>query len=1032
MEYIKERPDEKCRHNKLKKSNRIILLSFALYLVAMLNLVAQQSITVTGVVTEDTGDSFPGVNVVVKGTSIGTTTDADGKYMINVPNTDATLVFSYIGMLPQEALVGNRTNINIVMREDIQTIDEVVVVGYGTLRKKDLTGSVVRVNMEALQESPNISLISSLQGTTPGLNVGTVSEAGAEPVMSIRGRNSISGTESPLIVLDGIIYRGNLIDLNPNDIESIDVLKDASAAAVYGSQASNGVLMVTSKSGKTSMKKSTVSYNFQYALQSIANTKMLPEDGPGYIRKIGDRYLSESRMGDDMLSMNPNWDPATKFFGPEIAAGYQKGVEHNYWDLLTNDNPYIMSHDVNISGRTDINSYFFSLGYTDQQNVVINDVYKRYNFRLNLDTKITNWMKVGIQSFFTIGDTSGDRPSIGNIIQMPPQVPYQDENGELILQPYRGNTNLFLQYDHEDLDKRFNLFGNIYADIDIPFIKGLNYRLNFSQNQINRKHYNFNPYANNSAGEGYKRNESQYQYTVDNIVSYRRTFGLHSVNGTFVYGVENRQNEFTEARARTFDNKALGYNRLEVGQTGLQTAQSGGWKEASLYTMLRLGYTFNDRYIFNGTIRRDGFSGFGENNKFGVFPSMGLAWRVSEEKFLQGVDLVNDLKLRLSYGLNGNRTVSRYQTLARITANAASGYLYGPGTPLQLGQYISSMPNSDLKWESTKAFNMGIDFNILDNRLFGTVEGYFSDTYDLLYNINIPQMNGFGSIATNIGKLANKGFELTLTGVPVKKKDFSWDITFNYSINRNKVVSILGPDANGKENDIINSKIFIGHPYGVCYDFNIIGMWQVADHNAGIIPAGFTYGSYKVEDINNDGRYTAADDRKILGYTDPSYRFSILNTFRYKSVELKFFINSVQGGKDYYYGQPGSSLPNPDNTPGWNSFKFDYWTPENPNARYRQIGHYVVALGENFSPYVQRSFIRLSDVTLSYTVPKEWVKKVNMNNVKVFINGKNLVTITDWDGWDPEILDGNGNARGLSTDAYPLLKSYSIGLNVEF
>jgi len=297
-----------------------------------------------------------------------------------------------------------------------------------------------------------------------------------------------------------------------------------------------------------------------------------------------------------------------------------------------------------------------------------------------------------------------------------------------------------------------------------------------------------------------------------------------------------------------------------------------------------------------------------------------------------------------------------------------------------------------------------------------------------LYNIDIPRLNGFGSTPMNIGELKNNGQEMTITGVPVRKGDFSWDVTFNFSRNRNKVVSILGIDAdgNGQEDDLVSSKIFIGHPYGVAYDFNIIGMWQVEDHVAERIPAGFTYGTYKVEDIDNSGTYTAGGDRKILGYTDPSHRFSVLNSLKYKDFGLTVFMNAVQGGKDYYYGQPGTSLANPDNIYGSNLFKFDYWTPENPDARYRQIGYYTVALGETFSPYVQRSFVRLQDVTLSYNLSQSLIQKLKFSKLKVFLNGKNLITWTDWDGWDPE------TGSGLDAGAYPLLRSYTIGLNVEF
>jgi hypothetical protein len=322
-----------------------------------------------------------------------------------------------------------------------------------------------------------------------------------------------------------------------------------------------------------------------------------------------------------------------------------------------------------------------------------------------------------------------------------------------------------------------------------------------------------------------------------------------------------------------------------------------------------------------------------------------------------------------------------------------------------------------------------LDFSVLGGRLSGSLEYYRSNTYDLLYNINIPNMNNnISNIPTNIGELANRGQELNITGIPVQTKDLTWEVTFNYSLNRNKVVSILGidKDGDGKEDDLISSKIFIGHPYGVAYDFEQIGMWQMADYNAGIIPAGFTYGTYKVRDIDGDGNYSAAKDRTILGYTDPSYRFSIQNTLRYKNWELKVFINSIQGGKDYYYGQPGGSLSNPDNIFQSNIFKWDYWTPENPNARYRQIGYFSPALDHPYSPYIQRSFVRLQNLTISYTLPPTFLKKIGVNNLKAYVTGNNLITLSDWDGWDPE------TGTGLTSGDYPLLRNYSLGINFEF
>jgi TonB-linked SusC/RagA family outer membrane protein len=984
----------------------------------------QQQKTASGKVTDSNGQPLPGVTVVIKGTTQGTVTNANGEYTLANITGDATLQFSFVGMKTKEVLVGSQSQINISLEDDIIGLDEVVAIGYGSMKKSDVTGSVVRADLSRLQESPNISIGQSLQGTLPGLNVGAVTTAGSDPFISIRGRNSLSGETSPLIVLDGIIYRGSLVDINPNDIESIDVLKDASAAAIYGSQASNGVMLITSKSVKT-MSKPIIEYSGSYTLQESTNNKMRPMDREGFLQLIADRFLEESRTGSDLLQPNPDWDVSKHLMDANAVNGYLAGVDTDWWEMGTKDHPYIQMHNLSIRGRSELSNYYMSIGLTDQQNLVINDTYKRYNVRMNLDSKVTNWLRVGAQSFFTLSDWSGIA-SLGS--SLPPVTPAVDaETGEYIIYPYKGNLNPTLARQQDNLDKRYNFFANFYTDVDIPFVKGLNYRLNFSQNLIMDKDFTFNPWGAELLGSGNKRNDSQYSWTADHILTYKQTFGKHDINSTLVYGVEKREWERTNAEGSDFSNDVLGYNYLGAADAARQVISSDAWKESSLYAMLRLGYTYNSRYSFTGTIRRDGFSGFGKNDKFALFPSVAAAWRLSEENFIKdNFEWIDNLKLRLSYGSNGNRTVGRYQTLAKMSSTNA--YLYGDEAPAEKGIYLNAMANDNLKWETTKAFNVGLEFSVLNRRLWGDIEYYRSNTSNLLYDVNIPVMNNnISSIPTNIGKLANHGVELTITGTPVKTKDFSWDVTFNYSLNRNEIKRILGidNDGNGKEDDLVASKIFIGHPYGVCYDFEQIGMWQMADYQAGIIPEGFTYGTYKVRDINEDGKYTAADDRTILGYTDPSYRFSIENVFRYKNWELKAFINSIQGGKDYYYAQPANVLANPDNIYQNNIFKWDYWTPENPNARYRQIGFFTPALGHTYSPYIQRSFVRLQNLTLSYRFPSAMLQKVGINNFKLYLTGTNLFTITDWDGWDPE------TGSGLGGD-YPLLRTYSLGINFDF
>lgn len=984
---------------------------------------------ITGKVTNEKGEPLVGATVQAKGVSEGVYTKDDGSFAIEVSDKITTLIFSYVGMEQQEIVISNQTaGLQVVLKQLEQKIDDLVVVGYGTQRKKDLTGAVTRTNLKSKGESPAVSLATSLQGVVPGLNVGAVTRAGTDPVINIRGRVSLSGSNSPLIILDGIIYRGNLVDINPADIESVDVLKDASATAVYGSQASNGVIILSSRQGKN--KRPTVEYSTSFSVQSITNKDMLPENGAGFIRRIGDRFLSESRTGPDLLTPNPAWDPTSKFFGPEILAGYQKGVETNWWDLLTNKSPMIQNHNISVTGKNDALSYYLSFGHTNQTNVVKGDDYKRNNFRINLETKLVSWFKMGLQSFFTINDYSGASPSIGDVVRLPPQVPYADVNGAYIRLPYRGTLSPFLQTDQQDVDKRNNLFATIYADINVPFINGLNYRVNFSPSSIGVRKFNFNSYDENFTGSALKTNELQYSQTLDHILNYRKTFNNHTISATLLYGSEKITFEGTTAKSIRFSNNVLGYNFLNAGQAGLQTATSAAWQESSLYSMARVSYGYKGRYLLTGTVRRDGFSGFGENNKYGIFPSAAFAWKISDEEWMKkNVPVINDLKLRVSYGVNGNRTVGRYQTLAQIRSGVNSGYLYGDGGAAEPGQLFTSLANPNLKWETTRSLNLGLDFSLLKDKLFGSIDYYNSKTFDLLYNVDIPVVNGFNSVLRNIGKLANNGIELSLTAIPVSTKKFTWSVTGNFSRNRNQVQSILGIDANndGIEDDIISSKLFIGKPYGVAYDFNIIGMWQLKDHQAGTIPSGFSYGTYRVEDIDKSGTVNASGDRKILGYTDPSYRFSIQNTLSYKDFELKIFVNSIQGGKNYYLGQPGATLNNPDNAYGFNFFKWDYWTPENPNARYRQIGFYSTALGgSEFSPYIKRSFVRLQDVTLSYNLPSSLLNKVKLGSAKVFINGANLLTFSDWDGWDPE------TGTGLDFNAYPFLKSFTVGLNIKF
>jgi len=782
---------------------------------------------VTGKVTDSAGIGIPGVTVVIKGTNTGTITDATGNYTItNIPE-NATLQFSFVGMKGQVISVGDNNTINVEMEVDAIGIEEVVAVGYGTLRKSDLTGSVERVNVAEMRELPNVSVMQTMQGSVAGLNVGAVSKAGEEPDISIRGQNTLSSSvdaNSPLIVVDGTIYRGRIIDLNTADIASVDILKDASSTAIYGSQASNGVMIITTKKGEI-IGKPVINYDVSYVFD-VDPRKIVPMQAEEYENYYKDVFWAEgSRLGPDYLQTNPDFNLTSNLKTNHIVRGFEQKLDYPWYDTFVG-NGFKNLHNLSIRGKTNQISYFFSGGFTDVEGLLKNDEYKRYNYRINLDAEITNWLTIGIQTFLTQSNFSGAEPNLTDLFIYQPWVPATDENGAYIPRPEGLSLNPFLQIQQKNSDKSMNLFGNLYSDIRLP-LKGLDYRINFSQNYRTGNQDNFDPYGANNQGLGYKNSDISYDYTVDNILTYKNTFNnVHNVNATFLYGVEKRQFSYTKSQAQNFSNNLLGYNRLQAGNPALFQVSSGAEKEQSLYSMARIVYNFQNRYLVTGTVRRDGFSGFGVNKKIGYFPSIALAWVVSQEEFFkENVEWLDYMKLRGSYGRSGRRGVGRYDTKAVVAA--APYYIYGDGGSSQVGQWLSSMANNDLGWETTTGINFGLDFNIFNSLFYGNTEYYKNKTEDILYAIQLPEMTGFNSINTNIGEVRNHGFEFTLNSHIIKSSDLTWNSGVKFSRNRNEIVSILGydNDGDGIEDDLVANQLFIGEPTDVIYDYVIEGIW---------------------------------------------------------------------------------------------------------------------------------------------------------------------------------------------------------------
>lgn len=992
--------------------------------------------SITGKVTDEAGQPLPGVSITEKGTTKGTSSLNDGTFKITVGSTNSVLVFSFVGYSPLEKTVGNQSNFNISLQPDNTALSEVVVVGYGTQKKKDLTGSIASADLVAFKESPNVSILQSLKGSLPGLTIGQTNRAGDEASINIRGTSTLNGNTAPLIIVDGLIFNGRLSDINPSDVASVDVLKDPSSKAVYGSQAANGVVLVTTKTGRAATKPS-ITYSGSYAVSSpTVNAKLLRRDA--FLEKIRDiNYLKAFTKESGYTVIDPTWTFANSELFPVSLAGVNTTNDYDWYGELT-QNALISNHSLSISGGSDKTNYFMSGGYTNEKGFIKNDDYARYTMRINLDTEVTKWLTLGANTSGSFTNFFKDAPDMNSIVGTNPLVLPRDDNGNYRINPIGDfNVNPFLAAENDRYEVQSRLVGNFYAIFKIPSVKGLSYRINFGHNLKYFKNYSASIYGAGQTGSAAKNDATSYEQTLDNILNYSKTFGKHNINATAVYGYNIADFNRTVASGTGFSDLNLSYNSLQ--QAEIQKISSEAWNESLLYQMGSVAYNYDGRYLVKATVRRDGFSGFSQNNKTGIFPSIGLGWVVSEESFFN-VPGIDYLKIRGSYGENGNK-VGRYSSLARVASTDDSKYVFGDGGLTSIGRSVSSLANADLKWERTRGINVGLDFAILKNRIDGNIEYYNSNTNDLLWQQTLPQTSGFSNVFTNLGQINNSGVEFMLHGQPYKSKDFTWDLTFNFSRNRNKVVTILGEDKNqdGIEDDLIASGLFIGKPIGTIYDYKTAGIYQLADEKL----AGFQAGTYRIEDLNNDGKITPADDRQTLGNTEPAYQFGIQNTFSYKQFTLRAFINSVQGGKSSYlssnfpYGYNGT----PGNATNSNWFDFtDFWSPRNPNGIHPNPWVPTPAGGRE---YFQRNFVRLQDISLSYNLTDKVAKKIGAANAKLFVSGKNVLTLTKWKGWDPEtnttLFPVGGPANGVSTalgvtsiNAFPVLKSYSFGVEITF
>jgi len=993
-------------------------------------------ITVTGKVMGNEGEPLIGASVFEIGTTNGTSTDSEGNYSILVTGENSVLRFSYIGYEDTDVTVGGQATINIQLIPSENLLDEVVVVGYGTQNRGGLTGAISSANLEAFQEAPNVNILQSLQGSVPGVQIGQINQAGQEPSLSIRGQTTLNGSTSPLIVVDGTIYRGNIGDLNPADIESVDVLKDPSSKAIYGAQAANGIVFITTKGGIT-VGKPTITYKGAVSRSNpTEDARLLNREE--VLQKVRDVEYLNAFLEPDFTTPNPDWDFSQSELLPRLLEGIDNGTNFDWWDALTSPG-YLMDHVLSISGGSPKTTYYLSGGYTEQEGFILNDDYDRVTIRLNIKTDINNWLTIGANTFGTFTDFSGNSPNMATLANTSPLVTPRDENGEFVINHLGDNVvNPFLNATADDRDNRDNLTGNFFGIVKFPFVQGLSYQLNFSNSRRTITRSYSNTFDAGQTGVASKYFERLNDLLLDNIITYERDFGDHNIKLTAVAGFNEINFDNTLARAENFANQALSFNSLEQGTIPL--VNSAAYEEAFSYQTARINYGYKIRYFLTASIRRDGFSGFSNNNKTALFPSVGVGWVATEEPFFD-IPAIDFLKVRGSYGENGNLT-DRYSSLARVSAGDESRYVFGDGQSTSPGQSVASLANEDLTWETTTGINLGIDFEILNRRITGSVDYYRTTTNDLLWDLVLPRASGFSNIATNLGEIQNTGIEFAIQTTPISTDNFSWDLGVNFSSNQNEVVSLLGQDVDedGREDDLIASRLFIGESIGTIFDYEIDGIWQVGDD----VPDGYFPGTYKIVDQQPDEAYniTPNDDRRILGRTEPAYRFGIQNTLRYKDLTLRFFINSIQGGEDGYLGENHprgvSGTTGTAQNSNWFTF-YDYWSPSNPGGTFPQVW-----IPASIRPvqYFSRSFVRLQDVSLAYAMPSAIIERIGATGLKLYVSGKNLLTLTDWEGWDPETGQGVGNASRVVTDingqefrtvrAFPLMKTYTFGLELSF
>ena len=999
----------------------------------------QQGKRVTGVVLDNAGIPIIGANIIVKGTTNGTVTDFDGNYTLEEVPADAVLVISYIGYLSQEIPVGNQTNIKVTLVEDTQALDEVVVVGYGTMRKSDVTGSIASTKGADILKGQSFSALDGLKGKASGVNIFSNSgQPGSNIRVLIRGVSTINSSTDPLYVVDGVVMEDFRL-LNPNDIENIEVLKDASSAAIYGARGANGVIMVTTKRGKKDGDGVSVSYQGSVSVGTMAR----------YMDTLSSSQWQEAFMqglanSNKYHGTNYSMNMADHFTDPRYFDENGRAIYDTDWQREATRAAVSHNHQLNIQQAGKNSSMGAFLNYTDQQGIMLNSYMKRINAKVAYDADPTKWLSTSVNVLVNhswgnnVDHGDGGQNALRTMIEMPAWYPVRNTDGSwaddntAVFQDvvkYAANGDQpaqYVRFNAEDganpvhflnevqrMQYRTQIFGNLALTFHLA--EGLDLKTQLGIDHHNNTNREYGPHDVHDFGKGdlgnaYQSNSSTLYWQEETYLTYQNVFNdLHRVNAMIGLSWQERRYDFFDARAKNFSDDFFGYHQLQAGtQRPEVSSDNDRWAMNSYF--LRLAYTYKDRYSVTATGRYDGSSKFGENNKYAFFPSAGLAWVVSNEDFMQSQNTISTLKLHTSYGLMGNSEIGTYRSLATV----AQGTTVIGGQTVSTA-YLDKMANNDLKWEKTSQFDIGVNLGLFQDRLSFDVSYYRKYTTDLLYDRPLPYSTGYSSIMANIGEVSNKGMDLMISGTPVLNPEFTWSSTLNLNYNRNRVEKLGANDET---------------------------IWN----NWGTLKVGESLSSFSgyeflgIEDSGDMiGRSKIATERTILGKGLPDWTGSFINNFSYKNFDLTLdmqFVWGVDVFQDFLHSTQSRFL-----TSGLSTILTDAWTPENPNTDVqmifnRQYGDSYSDQNFNSSWLADGSYFRLNLVQLGYTFEPNVVEKIGLKGLRLYFNVNNafMICSKDFKGYDPESSSKGSETWGQNVMffAYPKARTFTFGANVTF